>query len=335
MPINLTEDGQETGQMDERLIQILSQISEEEQAILDGNQQVQQKIYTNSQEFVVDSGKMLKRGKLIDVRHHTRFIHFPKHRHNYVEIVYMYQGSTTHILDSGEQVILRQGDLLMLNQNAIHEILPAGEQDIAINFMVQPEFFDMAFRMMEDESLLRDFLVDILTSKSDRSVYLYFQAQEVLPVQHLLENMIWSLVYGEECRRNINQITMGLLFLHLVNMSDKICYGNQNQFDQARVAQTLAYIESNYRTAALEELCGELHQSLSQMSKFIRKHTGHTFKELLQTKRLNQAAFLLTTTELSVSDIVAAVGYDNTSYFYRVFQQKYHMTPKEYRVRTK
>lgn len=321
--------------MDKRLIEILSQISEEEQAILDGKQKVQQQLYTNSPEFVVDSGKLLKRGKLIDVRHHTRFIHFPRHRHNYVEMVYMYQGSTTHILDNGEKVVLGQGDLLMLNQNAVHEILPAGEQDIAINFLVMPEFFDTAFRMMEDENLLRDFLVDILTCQSDRSVYLYFQAQEVLPVQHLLENMIWSLVYAEEYRRNINQITMGLLFLHLINMRDKIHYGNQNQYDQSKVAQTLAYIESNYRTATLEELCREQNQSLSQMSKFIRKHTGHTFKELLQTKRLNQAAFLLTTTKIPIADIILAVGYDNTSYFYRVFQQKYQMTPKEYRDRNR
>ncbi|MBQ8184519.1 MAG: helix-turn-helix domain-containing protein [Lachnospiraceae bacterium] len=321
--------------MDQKLIEILSRISEEEQAILAGNDRVQQQIYTSSQEFVVDSKKLLQRGKLIDVRHHTRFVYFPKHRHNYVEMVYMCQGSTIHILDGGERVELRQGDLLMLNQNAVHEILPAGEGDIAINFMVQPEFFDMAFCMMEDESLLRDFLIDILIGKSDRSLYLYIQAGDVLPVQHLLENMIWSLVHGEEYRRNINQITMGLLFLHLVNMSDKIRYDNQNQFDQSRVAQILAYIESNYRTATLEELCAQVHQSPSQMSKFIRKHTGHTFKELLQTKRLSQAAFLLTTTELPVADIIAAVGYDNTSYFYRVFQQRYQLTPKEYRARGK
>ena len=125
--------------MDRRLIEILSQISEEEQAILNGNQTVQQQIYTSSPEFVVDSRKLLKRGKLIDVRHHTRFVHFPRHRHNYVEMVYMYQGSTTHILENGERVELQQGDLLLLNQNAVHEILPAGEGDIAINFLVMPE----------------------------------------------------------------------------------------------------------------------------------------------------------------------------------------------------
>ncbi len=319
--------------MDVRLQELLSRVSEEEQAILDGNTQVQQQIYTSGQEFVVDSNKLLKRGKLIDIRHHTRFVHFPKHRHNYVEIVYMYRGTTTHILDGREKVALCQGDLLFLNQNAVHEILPAGERDLAVNFIVLPEFFDTAFHMMEDESLLRDFLVDILTRKSDKSVYLYFQVSDVLPVQNLLENMIWSLLYKQEYNRNINQITMGLLFLHLMNTSDKIRYGNQNQFDQERVARTLAYIESHYRTAALEELCGELHQSPSQMSKFIKRHTGHTFKELLQTKRLNQAAFLLATTELTVSDIIAAVGYDNSSYFYRVFLERYDMTPREYRLK--
>lgn len=319
--------------MDTGLQELLSRVSEEEQAILDGNTQVQQQIYTSGQEFVVDSNKLLKRGKLIDIRHHTRFVYFPKHRHNYVEIVYMYQGTMTHILDGREKVVLCQGDLLFLNQNAVHEILPAGEQDLAVNFIVLPEFFDTAFRMMEDESLLRDFLVDILIRKSNKSVYLYFQVSDVLPVQHLLENMIWSLLYKQEYERNINQITMGLLFLHLVNKSEKIRYGNQNQFDQERVARTLAYIEGHYRTAALEELCEELHQKPSQMSKFIKKHTGHTFKELLQTKRLNQAAFLLTTTELPVSDILAAVGYDNSSYFYRVFSLRYGMTPKEYRLR--
>ncbi len=319
--------------MDVRLQELLSRVSEEEQAILDGNTQVQQQIYTSGQEFVVDSNKLLKRGKLIDIRHHTRFVHFPKHRHNYVEIVYMYRGTTTHILDGREKVALCQGDLLFLNQNAVHEILPAGERDLAVNFIVLPEFFDTAFHMMEDESLLRDFLVDILTRKSDKSVYLYFQVSDVLPVQNLLENMIWSLLYKQEYNRNINQITMGLLFLHLMNTSDKIRYGNQNQFDQERVARTLAYIESHYRTAALEELCGELHQSPSQMSKFIKRHTGHTFKELLQTKRLNQAAFLLATTELTVSDIIAAVGYDNSSYFYRVFLECYDMTPREYRLK--
>lgn len=51
----------------------------------------------------------------------------------------MCQGTTTHIVN-GNQVVLEQGDLLFLNQNAVQEILPAGEYDIAVNFIVLPEF---------------------------------------------------------------------------------------------------------------------------------------------------------------------------------------------------
>ena len=64
----------------------------------------------------MDSEKLLKKGKLIQVRPHTRFVNFPKHRHNYVEVIYMCQGTTTHILN-GSRVVLEEGDLLFLNQN--------------------------------------------------------------------------------------------------------------------------------------------------------------------------------------------------------------------------
>ena len=44
-------------------------------------------------------------------------------------------------------MVLQEGDLLFLNQNAVQEILPAGKDDIAVNFIVLPEFFDTAFFM--------------------------------------------------------------------------------------------------------------------------------------------------------------------------------------------
>ena len=113
--------------MHQELIQELAVITEEEQKILDGRREIDQQIYTEKKEMIVDSSKLLKKGKLIQVRPHTRFVHFPPHTHNYIEVIYMCQGSTTHIVN-GNKVILEQGDLLFLNQNAVQEILPAGKQ---------------------------------------------------------------------------------------------------------------------------------------------------------------------------------------------------------------
>ena len=130
--------------MHQELILELSVITEEEQRILDGRTEIDQEIYTEKKDMVIDSSKLLQRGKLIQVRPHTRFVHFPEHTHNYIEEIYMCQGSTTHILN-GNEVVLREGDLLFLNQNAVQEILPAGEDDIAVNFIILPEFLDTAF----------------------------------------------------------------------------------------------------------------------------------------------------------------------------------------------
>lgn len=69
------------------------------------------------------------------------------------------------------------------------------------------------------------------------------------------------------------------------------------------------------------------------LSKMIKKTTGFNFKDLLQRKRLNKAAELLCDTDLSVSDIIAVVGYENGSYFHRVFKNRYCMTPKEFRTK--
>ena len=110
--------------MHQELLRELAVITEEEQRILDGQNGIDQQIYTEKKEMVIDSKKLLKKGKLIQVRPHTRFVHFPAHTHNYIEVIYMCCGTTTHIVN-GNKVVLDEGDLLFLNQNAVQEILPA------------------------------------------------------------------------------------------------------------------------------------------------------------------------------------------------------------------
>ena len=75
--------------MRQELLTHLQQITLEEQAILDGHTDIQKDLYTSRKDFVIDSQKLLEKGRLIEIRPHTRFAHFPKHRHNSIEMVYM------------------------------------------------------------------------------------------------------------------------------------------------------------------------------------------------------------------------------------------------------
>lgn len=316
--------------MQEQLLEHLRKISEEEQRILDGVAQVDKDIYTSGQDFTVDSRKMLKEGCLIAVRTHTRFVYFPAHRHNFIEVLYVCQGSLTNIIE-GREVVVNKGELLFLNQFTHHEILPAGETDIAINFMVLPEFFDVAYTMTGNNNVLGDFLVNVLRQDEERGQYLHFKVAEVLQIQNLLENMIYSLVTGKGNGNRINQTTMGLIFLYLIDSVQHVEMRAPNRYENMIAMTTLEYIEKNYQTATLTQLCQELHLPMHVLSKMIKKNTGFNFKELLQRRRLNKAVELMCDTRLSISDIIAAVGYENNSYFHRVFKERYHMTPRAFR----
>ena len=121
--------------MNRELLESLKVITPEEQRILDGESEIQKQLYMTGEKDVVDAGKLLDEGKMLQVRTHTRFIHFPKHTHNYIEMIYMCSGSTRHLINDRE-VLLSRGELLILNQSATQEIYPAGEEDVAVNFMI-------------------------------------------------------------------------------------------------------------------------------------------------------------------------------------------------------
>ena len=71
--------------------------------------------------------------------------------------------------------------------------------------------------------------------------------------------------------------------------------------------------------------------SLAYVSECVRAQTGRTYKELLQKHRMETAARMLRRSDMNIQQIITLVGYDNTSYFYRLFHERYGLSPREYR----
>lgn len=313
--------------MRKELLDKMKEISDEERLILDGCR-IDKTLYTNCQDFDINSRNLLSLGKYITVRTHTRFTDFPIHGHDYIEIMYVCSGHITHLIDDRE-IHMEAGDILFMNQQVKHSIKKADFEDIGVNFIIRPEFFDIPLIMMKNDKSnpLADFLVGALQIDTNRPRHLHFKTNGNKEIENLMENIIGSIVFGENNNDNINQFTMGLVFLHLLNSVDMI---DDNGFD-VMADTAIRYINKSYKEAKLAELARSMHQSLPNMSKIIKKSTGYTFQELLQRKRFHQAVVFLVDTKMSVSEIMNAVGYENSSYFYKKFRQKYGVSPKEYR----
>ena len=314
--------------MDPILFEKLCVITAEEQEILAGRRDIDRDLYMQEQGSTINSRKLLAAGKLITIRPNTRFIHFPEHTHDYVEVVYMYSGETTHIV-GGKEIKLAQGDLLFLSQSATHEVCQAGEKDIAVNFIVLPEFFSTPLSVIgEEPTPLRKFLIDCLCGESSGAGYLHFNVSGVKPVQNLLENLLWILIQETPNKRKISQMTMTLVLMQLLAHTEALTTANP---EDTTPWQVLRYVEENYVTGSFADLAEQLHYDPSWLSREIKRKTGKTYTQLVQEKRLAQAAFLLRNTDRNVADIAVAVGYENISYFHRIFAEAYGQSPKHYR----
>ena len=125
-------------------------------------------------------------------------------------MVYMCSGQTTHTVN-GSGIVLKEGEMMMLGQNAVQSVEPAGEGDVAVNFIVRPAFFSgTLFFLGEEETPLRRFVVSCLTGENEAG-YLLFHVADILPIQNLIENLLYTLTEQIPNRRGILQSTMGLL----------------------------------------------------------------------------------------------------------------------------
>lgn len=117
---------------------------------------------------------------------------------------------------------------------------------------------------------------------------------------------------------------------YLVNTSiDYINFIEQSQTVVDKVAQ---YIDLHYDTNITRNELGEtVYININYLAKIFKQETGKSLHGYLMEKRMDKAKEMLIITELSVSEVSSAVGYDNFSYFSRLFKDKTGYTPKDYR----
>lgn len=315
--------------MNSEILKLLRAVTPEERELLQGKREIEKQRYFYGENSVIDRKKMLERGQLIAVRTHTRFVDFPSHSHDFIEMQYVCSGSVVNIID-GKRIKISQGEILLLGQNIAHEILKCGADDIVINFIVLPQFFDVARGMIGNKNVLSDFLLESLKSDDSKSGVLYFKTSGNIEIENLIENLIIS-IKNENGSSEIDKTTMGLVFMHLLKSAENIESIRSENEDDFIIMAVMKYIENFYKCGSLSELCAILGYNDYSLSKYIKLSTGFTYKQLMQRKRLKKSVELLCETKLPVCDIVTAVGYENSSYFHKKFKENYGMSPAEFR----
>jgi len=140
-----------------------------------------------------------------------------------------------------------------------------------------------------------------------------------------------GLFRGDEFSRDRIESCLRLIFCEIAASQTQKGSGKANEANETYL-ETIENILVNFRDDInLSSVAKEMGVCTRQASRIIQKNYRATFSEMLCEKRLDAACVLLTSTNLSIAEIVERVNFPSESYFYARFKKKYGQTPQQYR----
>lgn len=122
----------------------------------------------------------------------------------------------------------------------------------------------------------------------------------------------------------------GILY---ILMSRFIREAKQNKkITDPRIIRAIDYINSHMNLAInVDEIAEEAAMSKDYFIRIFRKETGMTPVIFATKRKMERAETLLTTTKIPIKSIAFNLGYEDTSYFYRIFKKNVGKSPQQYR----
>lgn len=142
-------------------------------------------------------------------------------------------------------------------------------------------------------------------------------------LESIIRIVTYSTYYIADCIKNKK-------WLEMKNTVSKV----KIELSNSKIAPIIKYINEHINENILLSLGANLcNMSQSQFSRTFKKETGKTFKEYVLLKKIEQAKFYIKTTDKSFSEISDFLGFEDSSYFTKLFKKYEGITPKEYKIK--
>ncbi|WP_409345510.1 helix-turn-helix domain-containing protein [Paenibacillus sp. MBLB4367] len=272
------------------------------------------------------------------VVHDLQFRNIPSpHSHDFVELVYVVRGEAIHML-AEKQVAIEAGDLYIIKPGEIHtyDIRPGRQLEI-INCMFMPDVIRQSLLRELDLTNSEDyFYVQLFLDNEERLHHrLQLKGRDAEAVFAILKAMLAENVAGHPSSQTINRLKLMELLIRLSRIYEQQSRTVQTgSSDKAQIVRRVrGFLERHYQERILISSITELFSiSERQLNRLFKAVTGHTVIEMLHRIRIEHAKRLLAETDAKVITIATLVGYDDPSFFSRLFARLVGCAPGQYRA---
>lgn len=258
------------------------------------------------------------------------FPNVPLHWHDEAEFIYIKKGSGQISVDLSSYPIMA-GEIAIIFPGQLHSISQIDDASMEYeNIIFHPSLLESSGA---DESY-RQFLQPMFSLQSACPPILREKDHAYAAVKKCLDKndhicMHFPPGYSLAIKGNLFSLFFALY----------TSYGNQapapaKEGHIEKLKSVIKYVELHYGSpmtiAKMAELAGF---SESHFMKYFKQTMGVSFTSYLNDYRLTMAARLLLQSDATILSIATEVGFDNLSYFNRVFKKQFHTTPSEFRKR--
>ena len=256
------------------------------------------------------------------------FKEVPAHWHEETELIYIKKGKGKVSIDFEEYEVTAP-EIVFILPGQLHAIFQSEEESMEYENMI----FSLEMLLpKKPDSTVTDFIRPLLHKK-------LFVPSVFTPEYEHYEKLAEPMNHCDEiCRtrpEGYEFYVKGQLYLFFY-ASQRYCRTSdpkkKNMQSLEKMKRIIKYIENNYMNKiTIREIADVIGFSESHFMRFFKDTMGTTFVDYLRDYRLTMAARLLTGSDSAILDIAAETGFENLSYFNRMFRKKYKMTPREYK----
>ena len=257
------------------------------------------------------------------------YISTPLHYHPHYELVWIKKGSGIRIV--GDHVDrFKDGDMVLLGSNLPHvwendNVYYEGNSDLNIDVFVVhfvDEIIDNLLKVPELTGIKK------ILQKSQQG--LCIKGNTNIELGEMIERLFLSASIERIILfLRIFQLLQDTNDTRLLSSIDFTHFFNEQKSDRLRKIYEFVGMNFN-RNIQIEEISGIACMSPTAFCRYFKQKTGHSFISYVNNFRLGYAKNLLNSNEYKISTVAEMCGFQDISYFNRMFRQKNNMTPTEY-----
>lgn len=248
---------------------------------------------------------------------------FP-HNHNFFELFLVVKGTVEHWI-KGEPQKLPEGSLIFIRPWDIHGFLYKNKncrENIYINLSFTEETAQALFTYLSDDNIYNN----VIHSPNPPSAFLSSYSK------NRLISLLDDLYTIDKNDIRLQNLRVKTILSDILTQYFTYPQKNVNSDIPNWLTDLTKKMENidNF-TVGIDKMIELSGKSREHLSRSLKKYFGITATEYINSLRINYAANLLINSNMQIVDICYNCGFQNLGYFYKIFKEKYSITPYKFK----